>query len=103
AETIAVAVEVTDEVAQLLVVHSRLADRPREVDVPYDAFELRVGVLQSAKRLVQPVTDVALHFVDQVLPTRFYWDVERVGIHGGLIGVPGCLFGVAAFGDALGD
>ena len=72
--------EVDDQVAQLLVGDRRLADLAGEVDVLDDAFEGGIGFLERREGLVEPVADVVVYLVEQVVPARFLRDEERLRV-----------------------
>ena len=75
--------EVDDQVPQLLVRDRRLADLAGEVDVLDDAFEGRVGLLQRGEGLVEPVADVVVDLVEEVVPPGLLWDEEGLRVEVG--------------------
>ena len=72
--------EVDDEVSELLVRDRGLADLAGEVDVLDHAFEGGVGLLQRREGLVEPVADVVVDLVEEVVPARLLRDEEGLGV-----------------------
>ncbi len=73
-----VPVEVLDQLAQLLVRQLGLADGAGEVDVVEHALQAGVLLLQRPQGLVEPVADVVVQLVAQVLPAGPLGDEEGV-------------------------
>lgn len=92
-----------DEVAPLLVGHSGVADLAVEVDVLKYAFERRVGLFERAKRLVEPVADLMVKVLLQLVPPPANGYEERILVEVAVVGSTCCVDCAAALGELLVD